>query len=137
MLVYTTLQHLNLINSLPEAYDLHHLLCACHTGDEGSVVVCLVDGTKNSEGRVEIGFNGTWGTLCDTYFSIHDARVICRVLGYPVARKVFQPNAFGTGEYPPMFTLGCRGVEQSIQECPTSYSSCLTTASAGVECHGQ
>lgn len=98
----------------------------------------MVNGSDSSEGRVDIRVNGTWGTLCDTYFSLSDARVVCRVLGYAVAERITQPSPFDTaGENPPVFTLGCTGVEESIEDCPISYSSCLSTAGARVKCHGQ
>lgn len=99
--------------------------------------VRLVGGSNSSEGRVEIRVNGRWESICATNFSTDDARVICRVLGYAKARKTSQPNDFGTGGYPPLLTLGCTGVEKSIEECPISCSSCLPSASAGVKCYGQ
>ena len=42
----------------------------------------LRDGTNQSEGRLEVFYNGTWGTVCDDSFGIHAVQVACRQLGY-------------------------------------------------------
>ena len=42
----------------------------------------LVDGADQYEGRIEICFNETWGTICDGAWSVNDAVVVCRQLGF-------------------------------------------------------
>ena len=63
--------------------------------------VRIMDGNVGElEGRVEIYYNGTWGTICHTHWTIDDATVVCRELGY--ARAIAAPDygAFGRGTGP-------------------------------------
>ncbi|KAL3889042.1 hypothetical protein ACJMK2_001400, partial [Sinanodonta woodiana] len=44
--------------------------------------VRLVDGQTQYEGRVEIYYNGSWGTICDDNWDDNAAAVVCRMLGH-------------------------------------------------------
>ena len=53
-------------------------LCAviCRNGD-----LRVVGGLAQNEGRVELCWNETWGTICDGRWSLDDAKVACWQLG--------------------------------------------------------
>ena len=56
--------------------------------------VRLVDGRlSDANGRVEICFNGLWGSVCDDWWDARDAQVVCRQLGY-VGREFLLVGTF-------------------------------------------
>ena len=83
-----------------------------------TVLVRLVNGSTPFEGRVELYYQCQWGTVNDPDWTIQDADVICRQLGYPSAAEAL-PNAhFGEGSG--VNILGnviCDGDESRIEDC--------------------
>lgn len=64
------------------------LITLCITFVSGCYIDCeegdiqLTGGRNLLEGRVETCSDGVWGTVCSTLWSVADAAVVCRQLGY-------------------------------------------------------
>ncbi|XP_078695030.1 scavenger receptor cysteine-rich domain-containing protein DMBT1-like [Branchiostoma floridae x Branchiostoma belcheri] len=92
---------------------------AYHTDYYHNFQVRLRDGDYYSYGRVEVYYNGQWGTVCRDGFGWQEARVICRALGFPDYYTYYQSAPYGQGSGPIwMDDLGCSGYESSLQYCP-------------------
>lgn len=53
---------------------------------------------KHNEGRIELFYKGEWGTICDDDFSIHNANVLCRQLGFVSATGWTHSAKYGKGQ---------------------------------------
>jgi deleted-in-malignant-brain-tumors protein 1 len=100
--------------------------------------VRLVGGTNVTEGRVEICLGGQWGTICDDFWGVSEARVVCRQLGYSWRGAVAYSFAqFGQGSGPiALDNLQCSGDEDSLLDCPydPDTSDCSHFEDAGLMC---
>ena len=98
----------------------------------------LVNGKASSEGRVEIWYSNQWNTVCDDFWSIRDANVVCRQLRYGGAVTA-HPNAhFGAGSGQILLDdLQCTGTETSLTVCPhygIYNHNCVHSEDASVTC---
>ena len=89
-------------------------------------------------GRIEVLFNGTWGTICDHWWNLRDAEVVCRQLGYEGAVGALQRAIFGQGTGQIwLYDVDCLGHEKSLSECAHhgwGIHSCGHSEDAGVHC---
>ena len=70
------------------------------------------------QGRVEVFFNRTWGTVCDNYWDLKDANVVCGQLGFEGAEKATHWSDFGQGNGRIwMDNVQCIGNESYITDC--------------------
>ncbi|XP_031562121.1 macrophage scavenger receptor types I and II-like, partial [Actinia tenebrosa] len=106
------------------------------------IAVRLVDGRSPNEGRVEVRYNGTWGTICKSKRRsyIETADVICKMLNYKRGVRIGTALVKGTG---PILLKGldCYGGERSIDECPhdgwLNTNGCHHKQDVRVICHGR
>lgn len=116
----------------------------CFTADQEDIVefdVRLVNG-NDSNGRVEVFINDQWGTVCDDFWDIDDAHVVCRQLGYGSAVSAHSSAEFGQGSGPIWLDdVQCSGGETNLARCRHAGVSenhfCSHFEDAGVVCNSK
>ncbi|XP_022777811.1 lysyl oxidase homolog 2-like [Stylophora pistillata] len=89
-------------------------------------------------GRIEVYYDGQWGTVCDDAWDINDANVVCRQLGYTRAKRAYSGATHGQGTGPIwMDDLACSGSESHVYDCRHrgwGNHDCTHSRDASVEC---
>lgn len=57
----------------------------------------LRSGALVSEGRVEVQYHNFWGSICDDHWTLREANVVCRSLGYGSAAMAAKNAYYGRG----------------------------------------
>ncbi|XP_046551068.1 deleted in malignant brain tumors 1 protein-like [Haliotis rubra] len=99
--------------------EIHLMLLAALTVSVFSQTIRLVSPLDNGVGRLEVYYNGTWGTVCDDDFGADEAKVACRQLGrYQSGHtpRAIQTFGFGGGQIW-LDDVSCSGSESSLASC--------------------
>ena len=106
--------------------------------DSTPLAVRLVNGSTRYEGRVEVHYNGEWGTICDDGWDLNDAQVVCRQLGFGPAIATRGTEYYGEGSGQIWLDdVNCTGTELTIENCSHSgwgIEDCNHRGDAGIQC---
>ncbi|XP_051896698.1 deleted in malignant brain tumors 1 protein-like [Pristis pectinata] len=102
----------------------------------------LVNGKHRCEGRVEVFYNGSWGTVCSESLDDVDAEIICKQLQCgPVQSILYDARTFGEGSGNIWLEgVACDSHELTLWQCrsdPWGEHNCNHKEDAGVVCSGQ
>ena len=80
--------------------------------------VRLVGGNSENEGRVEIYYNNTWGTVCRNSWGSSDSNTVCRQLGYTGATRSYL-SPFVDHQSTPIWMdrVGCGAYDICLGKC--------------------
>ncbi|XP_072214312.1 scavenger receptor cysteine-rich domain-containing protein DMBT1-like isoform X2 [Excalfactoria chinensis] len=116
------------------------LLMVCLWGavSSHSVELRLVSDYGRCAGRVEVLYNGIWGTVCGDHWDSLDGQVVCRQLSCGTVLSISGSARHGEGAGPIWLDdVNCTGTEAALSECqakPWGDHNCGHMEDASVEC---
>ena len=91
-------------------------------------------------GRVEVFYNGSWGTVCDDGWTLQDANIVCKQLHFGSAKQAVGRAYFGAGSGPILLDeVQCSPGASTLSNCqhnPIGMTDCTHAEDAGVICKG-
>ncbi|KAK3746952.1 hypothetical protein RRG08_030362 [Elysia crispata] len=111
-------QHELLTNSDKCGYDENDAGVVCYQGE--GIKYRLTGGTSSSKGRVEIGVDGDYGTICAVNWRTDNSRVLCKSLGFVDGIPSHDSND-ELDSLPTKFSFFlCEGSESNLLSCLNS-----------------
>ena len=104
----------------------------------------LIGGSSYNEGRVEVNYNGEWGTVCDNGWYPANTYVVCRQLGFGAYGSTYRINyganfSQASGQIW-LDSVKCTGSESTLSSCGhlglNVTKSCSHYQDVGVRCYG-
>ncbi|XP_058855140.1 scavenger receptor cysteine-rich domain-containing group B protein [Acipenser ruthenus] len=125
---------------IPGAREHNHTTPTPQRNGHGEGSIRLVGGADTCQGRVEVFYRGSWGTVCDDDWGMRDASVVCRQIDCGPALD-FTTNAYfgyGTGLIL-LDNVNCDGNEAYLSSCYSlgwGIHNCGHHEDSGVVCAG-
>ncbi|KAF3855982.1 hypothetical protein F7725_016705, partial [Dissostichus mawsoni] len=112
-------------------------LCNAQSDSRPPVIQLRLAGEKRKhyEGRLEVFYNGEWGTVCDDDFSISAAHVACRELGFLDAQSWLPSAKYGKGEGKKTLLEVSVGFQDLCHSNGLGVSDCKHSEDVGVMCN--
>ena len=96
-------------------------------------------GASKLEGRVEIMYQGIWGTICDDGWDDIDATVVCRELGFLNGTATTQDQLDPVTDPVWLSHVSCLGNESKLSHCmhngAGNVGNCSHSQDVGVQCN--